>query len=29
MADEIGWFGTLLLTHKDWNDNPEFHRRSM
>jgi hypothetical protein len=29
MADEIGWFGTLLLTHKDWNDNPELHRKSM
>jgi len=29
MVDEIGWFGTLLLTHKDWNDNRELHRRSM
>ena len=28
MVDEIGWFGTLLLTHKDW-DKPELHRRSM
>lgn len=28
MVDEIGWFGTLLLTHKDW-DIPELHRRSM
>lgn len=29
MVDEIGRFGTLLLTHKDWNDNRELHRRSM
>jgi alkanesulfonate monooxygenase SsuD/methylene tetrahydromethanopterin reductase-like flavin-dependent oxidoreductase (luciferase family) len=29
MVDEIGWFGTLLLTHKDWNDNRDLHRRSM
>jgi alkanesulfonate monooxygenase SsuD/methylene tetrahydromethanopterin reductase-like flavin-dependent oxidoreductase (luciferase family) len=29
MVDEIGSFGMLLLTHKDWNDNPELHRRSM
>jgi alkanesulfonate monooxygenase SsuD/methylene tetrahydromethanopterin reductase-like flavin-dependent oxidoreductase (luciferase family) len=29
MVDQIGWFGTLLLTHKDWSDNRELHRRSM
>jgi alkanesulfonate monooxygenase SsuD/methylene tetrahydromethanopterin reductase-like flavin-dependent oxidoreductase (luciferase family) len=28
LVDEIGWFGTLLLTHKDW-DEPALHRRSM
>ena len=28
LVDEIGWFGTLLVTHKDW-DNPALHRRSM
>ncbi|HWA79951.1 MAG TPA: LLM class flavin-dependent oxidoreductase [Acetobacteraceae bacterium] len=28
LVDEIGWFGTLLLTHKDW-DNPPLHRKSM
>jgi len=28
LVDEIGWFGTLLVTHKDW-DKPELHRRSM
>ena len=28
LVDEIGWFGTLLLTHKDW-DRPDLHRRSM
>ena len=28
MVDEIGWFGTLLVTHKDW-DQPALHRRSM
>jgi alkanesulfonate monooxygenase SsuD/methylene tetrahydromethanopterin reductase-like flavin-dependent oxidoreductase (luciferase family) len=28
MVDEIGWFGTLLLTHKDW-EKPALHRRSM
>lgn len=28
MVDEIGWFGTLLLTHKDW-DKPALHQRSM
>ncbi len=28
MVDEIGWFGTLLLTHKDW-DRPALHQRSM
>jgi hypothetical protein len=26
--DEVGYFGTLLLTHKDW-DKPELHKRSM
>jgi alkanesulfonate monooxygenase SsuD/methylene tetrahydromethanopterin reductase-like flavin-dependent oxidoreductase (luciferase family) len=29
MADEIGAFGGLLLTHKDWADNPIVHQRSM
>ena len=28
LVDEIGWFGTLLVTHKDW-DQPALHRRSM
>jgi alkanesulfonate monooxygenase SsuD/methylene tetrahydromethanopterin reductase-like flavin-dependent oxidoreductase (luciferase family) len=28
LVDEIGWFGTLLVTHKDW-DNADLHRRSM
>jgi hypothetical protein len=28
VIDEIGWFGTLLLLHKDW-DRPDLHRRSM
>lgn len=28
LIDEIGGFGTLLLTHKDW-DQPALHRRSM
>jgi len=28
LVDEIGWFGTLLVTHKDW-DEPAIHRRSM
>ena len=28
LVDEIGWFGTLLVTHKDW-DNPAMHRNSM
>lgn len=28
LVDEVGWFGTLLLTHKDW-DRPELHKRSM
>jgi alkanesulfonate monooxygenase SsuD/methylene tetrahydromethanopterin reductase-like flavin-dependent oxidoreductase (luciferase family) len=28
LVDEIGWFGTLLLTHKDW-DEPALHRTSM
>jgi alkanesulfonate monooxygenase SsuD/methylene tetrahydromethanopterin reductase-like flavin-dependent oxidoreductase (luciferase family) len=28
LVDEIGWFGTLLLTQKDW-DVPHLHRRSM
>ena len=27
-VDEVGYFGTLLLTHKDW-DKPELHKRSM
>ena len=27
-VDEVGYFGTLLLTHKDW-DQPELHKRSM
>jgi alkanesulfonate monooxygenase SsuD/methylene tetrahydromethanopterin reductase-like flavin-dependent oxidoreductase (luciferase family) len=28
LVDEVGYFGTLLLTHKDW-DKPELHKRSM
>lgn len=28
LVDEIGYFGTLLLTHKDW-DRPALHKRSM
>ncbi len=28
LVDEIGWFGTLLVTHKDW-DSPTLHRTSM
>jgi alkanesulfonate monooxygenase SsuD/methylene tetrahydromethanopterin reductase-like flavin-dependent oxidoreductase (luciferase family) len=28
LVDEIGWFGTLLLTHKDW-DVPALHQGSM
>jgi alkanesulfonate monooxygenase SsuD/methylene tetrahydromethanopterin reductase-like flavin-dependent oxidoreductase (luciferase family) len=28
LIDEVGYFGTLLLTHKDW-DKPELHKRSM
>ncbi len=28
LVDEIGWFGTLLVTHKDWDD-AALHRRSM
>ncbi len=28
LIDEIGWFGTLLMTHKDW-DNAALHRKSM
>jgi len=28
LVDKIGWFGTLLLTHKDW-DKPDLHRRSV
>jgi alkanesulfonate monooxygenase SsuD/methylene tetrahydromethanopterin reductase-like flavin-dependent oxidoreductase (luciferase family) len=28
LVDEIGWFGTLLVTHKDW-DNAKLHRKSM
>jgi alkanesulfonate monooxygenase SsuD/methylene tetrahydromethanopterin reductase-like flavin-dependent oxidoreductase (luciferase family) len=28
LVDEVGPFGTLLLTHKDW-DKPELHKRSM
>jgi hypothetical protein len=28
LVDEIGWFGTLLVTHKDW-DKPDLHRGSM
>ncbi|HET9018974.1 MAG TPA: LLM class flavin-dependent oxidoreductase [Acetobacteraceae bacterium] len=28
LVDEIGWFGTLLVTHKDW-DKPAIHRNSM
>jgi hypothetical protein len=26
--DRVGYFGTLLLTHKDW-DQPALHKRSM
>jgi hypothetical protein len=29
MVDQVGWFGKLLLTHKDWHDKPELHQRSM
>jgi alkanesulfonate monooxygenase SsuD/methylene tetrahydromethanopterin reductase-like flavin-dependent oxidoreductase (luciferase family) len=28
LVDEVGWFGTLLMTHKDW-DQPGLHKRSM
>jgi alkanesulfonate monooxygenase SsuD/methylene tetrahydromethanopterin reductase-like flavin-dependent oxidoreductase (luciferase family) len=28
LVDEVGYFGTLLLTHKDW-DQPRLHKRSM
>jgi alkanesulfonate monooxygenase SsuD/methylene tetrahydromethanopterin reductase-like flavin-dependent oxidoreductase (luciferase family) len=28
LVDEVGTFGTLLLTHKDW-DRPALHKRSM
>lgn len=28
LVDTVGWFGTLLLTHKDW-EQPDLHRRSM
>jgi alkanesulfonate monooxygenase SsuD/methylene tetrahydromethanopterin reductase-like flavin-dependent oxidoreductase (luciferase family) len=28
LVDELGYFGTLLLTHKDW-DKPSLHQRSM
>lgn len=28
LVDEIGWFGTLLVTHKDWDDKA-LHRTSM
>jgi len=28
LVDEVGYFGTLLLTHKDW-DKPALHQRSM
>ena len=28
LTDEIGWFGTLLVTHKEW-DVPAVHRTSM
>jgi alkanesulfonate monooxygenase SsuD/methylene tetrahydromethanopterin reductase-like flavin-dependent oxidoreductase (luciferase family) len=28
LVDEVGPFGTLLLTHKDW-DKPVLHKRSM
>lgn len=28
LVDELGWFGTLLVTHKDW-DNRALHRGSM
>jgi alkanesulfonate monooxygenase SsuD/methylene tetrahydromethanopterin reductase-like flavin-dependent oxidoreductase (luciferase family) len=28
LVDEVGWFGTLLMTHKDW-DQPALHQKSM
>jgi alkanesulfonate monooxygenase SsuD/methylene tetrahydromethanopterin reductase-like flavin-dependent oxidoreductase (luciferase family) len=28
LVDEIGWFGTLLATHKDWDD-AALYRASM
>src|SRR5262249_35724479 len=28
LVDAVGYFGTLLLTHKDW-DKPELHKHSM
>ena len=28
LMDQVGYFGTLLLTHKDW-DQPALHKRSM
>jgi alkanesulfonate monooxygenase SsuD/methylene tetrahydromethanopterin reductase-like flavin-dependent oxidoreductase (luciferase family) len=28
LVDAVGYFGTLLLTHKDW-DQPALHKRSM
>ena len=28
LVDELGWFGTLLVTHKDW-DRADLHRASM
>jgi len=28
LVDELGWFGTLLVTHKDWDD-AALHRNSM
>jgi alkanesulfonate monooxygenase SsuD/methylene tetrahydromethanopterin reductase-like flavin-dependent oxidoreductase (luciferase family) len=28
LMDRVGYFGTLLLTHKDW-DQPALHKRSM
>lgn len=28
LVDELGWFGTLLVTHKDWDD-ADLHRKSM
>ena len=28
LVDEVGAFGTLLLTHKEW-DKPALHQRSM